>query len=112
MKYIITALLALAFATASYAGCGKKAASIGKIEKFDAETKALTLKITDSSDEKELAAKSAKLTMTPDTKVLAAGDIASLVGKRVSVVSEHGKVDYVIALTPKGKAKKKDKASS
>jgi hypothetical protein len=111
MKAIITTILALAFATASYAGCGKKAASIGKIETYDAETKALVLKITDSSDAKELKAKSAKLTLTPDTKILAEGDIASLVGKRVSVVSEHGKVDFVIALTPK-KGKKKDKAAS
>ncbi len=110
MKIIITTVLALAFATASYAGCGKKAASIGKVEKFDAESKSLVLKITDSSDAKELKAKSAKLTLTPDTKILPEGDIKSLVGKRVSVVSEHGKVDYVIALSPK-KAKKNEKAA-
>lgn len=53
--------------------------------------------------------------MTPDSKVLGKDDIAALVGKRVSVVSERNKVDYVIALAPKGrgaKAKKKKATAS
>lgn len=103
MKTIIITIMMLAFATVSYAACGKKAASIGKVQKYDAETKELTVTVTQSSDAKELEAKTAKLTMTPDSKVLAEGDIASLVGKEVTVVSEHGKIDYVIALAKPSK---------
>ena len=103
---MITILAALAFAATSYAGCGKKAASIGKLEKYDAATKTLTLKIAQSSDAKELKARTATLTMTPDSKVIAEGKIASLVGKRITVVSEHGKIDFVIPLAAKAAAKK------
>ncbi len=101
MKYLLTIFAALGLAGVSYADCGKKVASIGELEKYDAETKALTLKIVDSSDPKEVEAKSAKLTMTPDSKVIAEGDIQALVGKKVTVVSEHGKIDFVILLAAK-----------
>ena len=112
MKYAMITALALAMAATSYAGCGKKAASIGKVQKYDPETKALTLRIFDSSDPKELAAKKAKLTLTPASKILAAEKVEALVGKRVSVVSEHGKIDYVIALAPREKkAKATEKAN-
>ncbi len=98
MKYIITVFAALALAATAHAGCGKKVASIGELEKYDAETKSLTIKIVDSSDPKEVKSKLAKLTMTPDSKVIAKGKIESLVGKKVTVVSEHGKIDFVIVL--------------
>jgi hypothetical protein len=106
MKYIITIVAALAFAGTSYAGCGKKSASIGTLEKYDAETKTLIIKIISSSDAKEVKAKTAKLTMTPDSKVIAEGKIASLVGKSITVVAEHGKIDYVIPLAPAAKKEK------
>jgi hypothetical protein len=98
MKYIITMAAVLAMAAFAQADCGKKVASIGELEKYDAATKSITIKIVDSSSAKEVKSKSAKLTMTPDSKVIAAGAIESLVGKKVTVVSEHGKIDYVIAL--------------
>ncbi|HUF63611.1 MAG TPA: hypothetical protein VMN36_16160 [Verrucomicrobiales bacterium] len=101
MKQLLTIFAALGLAGAAYADCGKKVASIGELEKYDAVTKALTLKIVDSSDPKEVEAKSAKLTMTPDSKVIAEGDLQALVGKKVTVVSEHGKVDFVILLAAK-----------
>jgi len=115
IKYLLPILAAFALvATSAYAGCGKKAASIGKIEAYDAETKTVTLKVMRTSDAKEAAAKSAKLTLTPDSNV-SGGDIEKLVGKQVSVVSEHGKVDHVIGLVAagprKGAADKKKKAA-
>lgn len=112
MKYILTTLIALAFAATAQAGCGKKVASIGEIEKYDAATKALTIKVAQSSDAKEVEAKSAQLTMTPDSKVIAEGEVIAedeleaglkkLVGKQVTVVSEHGKIDHVISLVAAG----------
>jgi|GEM_PF-1300216 len=121
IKYLLPILAAFALVgTSVYAGCGKKAASIGKLEAYDAETKSVTIKVMRSSDPKEAAAKTAKLTLTPDTGVVG-GEIEKLVGKQVSVVSEHGKVDYVIALAAgparagakaKGAAKKKKPADA
>ena len=45
-------------------------ASIGKLEKYDAETKTLTVAVIESSAESELKSKKATLTLTPDTKVI------------------------------------------
>ena len=106
MKYIITTLVALTLAAPAFAGCGKKAASTGKIEKFDAATKTLTVAVVESSDPKEVESKKATLTLTPDSKVIADGKvdgvkIDALVGKSVTVLSEHGKVEFVIALAAK-----------
>ena len=107
MKYLITIVLALTIAAGSaYAGCGKKVSSIGKLEKWDAATKTLMIAITDSSNPKEVKTKMAKLTMTPDSNIVHAGEVngvspADIVGKNVSVVSEHGKADYVITLADK-----------
>jgi hypothetical protein len=98
MKILLTIVSVLGLAGVSYAGCGKKVASIGQLEKYDAETKALTLKIADSSDPKEVETKMATLTMTPDSKIISEAKIEELVGKRLTVVSEHGKIDFVILL--------------
>ena len=108
MKYIITILTVLTLAAGSaWAGCGKKMSSIGKLESWDAETKKITIAIMQSSNPKELQSKSAKLTMTPDSSIVHAGkvdsvNIADVVGKNISVVSEHGKIDFVITLADKG----------
>ncbi|MGI8604436.1 MAG: hypothetical protein ACR2OZ_15790 [Verrucomicrobiales bacterium] len=107
MKYILTTLVALSLAAPAFADCGKKAASTGKIEKFDAATKTLTVAIVESSDPKEVESKKATLTLTPDSKVIAEGKVdgvkvEALVGKNVTVVSEHGKIEYVISLAAKG----------
>lgn len=107
MKYLITIALALAVAAGSvYAGCNKKVSSIGKLEKFDAATKTLVIAITNSSNAKEVKNKKAKITMTPDSTIVHDGKVNSvspgdIVGKNVSIVSEHGKIDYVITLADK-----------
>ena len=90
--------LGLMMAPAVDAGCGKKNATIGTLQKYDAETKSVTIKVMRSSNPKEVESKMAKLNMTPDSKVIAEGKIDSLVGKNVTVVSEHGKIDFVIPL--------------
>lgn len=108
MKRILSILVALAFASAAaYAGCGKKVASVGKLENYDAASKTLTIAVIESSAESEVKSKKATLTLTPDTKVIYGDKVADvkvedLVGKNVSVVSEHGKVDFVIVLSAKG----------
>jgi len=107
MKYLITILAALALAaTSAYAGCGKKVASVGKLEKYDAATKTLTINVAESSNSAEVKNKKATLTLTPDTKLIDGDKIAGvkiddLVGKNISAVSEHGKAEMVIALAAK-----------
>jgi hypothetical protein len=104
MRHLIVALavagLGLMFAADAQAGCGIKNATTGTLEKYDAATKSITIAVKNSSDPKEVAAKTAKLTMTPTTKVILKKGlkIDSLVGKEVTVVSEHGKIDFVIPL--------------
>lgn len=84
MKKFITIIAALGIAAgAAYAGCGKKETTKGTLQKFDAEAKAITVK--------DAEGKSVKLTLTPSVK----GDINALVGKTVTVVSEHKKVESV-----------------
>ena len=92
--------LGLMLPNAADAGCGKKNATIGELKEYDAETKSLTIMVKTSSDPKEVKAKTAKLDMTPDSKVIIeeGKKINSLLGKQVTVVSEHGKIDFVIPL--------------
>ncbi len=99
MKYIITTALVIAMAAAAQAGCGKKVASIGKVAKVDGKAKSVTITISDSSDSKQVEAKTATLKLTPETKILPKD--AKIEGKNVSVVSEHGKIDFVIVLASK-----------
>lgn len=101
MKYIITTAAIVAMTFAAHAGCGKKVASIGKVSKVDSDAKSVTIEVADSSDSKQIKSKKATLKLTPDTKVLPAEAAGSLEGKNVSIVSEHGKIDYVIVLASK-----------
>lgn len=92
MKKLIAIITAIGLAAgASYAGCGKKVTDEGKLTSYDAETKALVVELADG--------KSATITATPTTEAKGkdgkAADLASLVGKKVKVVSEHKKAESV-----------------
>jgi hypothetical protein len=102
MRYSIAfavALLAIVALSAgsAYAGCGKKVATVGELQSYDAGTKALTIDVTQTS-QKSQSDKTVQLTLTPDSKTMGGREIEELVGQQLSVVSEHGKVDYVIPL--------------
>ena len=84
-------------ADSAYAGCGKKVATVGELESYDTGTKALTIDVTQTS-QKNQRDKTVQLTLTPDSKTMGGRAIEELVGQQLSVVSEHGKVDYVIPL--------------
>ena len=90
------AVIALNIGTA-YAGCGKKVATIGELESYDADTNEVTIKVMETSD-KSQQGKSVKLTMTSSSTTMGGKAIDDLVGSRMSVVSEHNKVDLVIPL--------------
>lgn len=85
MKVILTTLAAVAFVAGSaVAGCGKVDTTKGKLKSFDAESKKVVVDVngTDKS-----------LTLTPTSK---GGDKAEkLVGKEVTVKSEHGKITEI-----------------
>lgn len=91
MKRMI-ALIALAgFALGTaYAGCGKKVTDTGELKAFDAEKKMIT--ITIGGEDK-------KLKVTPQTAMTDAegkkAEAATLIGTKVTVISEHKKVDSV-----------------
>ena len=84
------------FAGTAYAGCGKKVGTTGELAKYDADTKTLTIKVRASNDPKELESKMATLTLTPNSKIMGDAKVDSLVGEAVTVVSEHGKIDFLI----------------
>ena len=81
MKKVLTliALSALALGSAQ-AGCGKSETTEGELKSFDASTK-------------KLVVGSKTLTLTPSSKGADGAD--KLVGKKVKVVSEHGKVTSI-----------------
>jgi len=84
MKKLLTLIAALTIAAgAAYAACGKTETTKGTLQDYDAETKAITVK--------DAEGKAVKLTLTPSVK----GDIKALVGKTVTVISEHKKVSSV-----------------
>jgi hypothetical protein len=84
MKKLLTLIAAVSIMTgAAYAGCGKTETTKGKLQSYDAESKAIVVKGEDG--------KNVKLTLTPAVK----GDVNALVGKTVTVVSEHKKVSSV-----------------
>jgi len=97
-NFLIVAVagLSLLFASTAYCGCGKKVGTTGELTKYDADSKTLTIKVTSSNDPKELESKIAELKLTPDSKVMGDAKVGELVGKSVTVVSEHGKIDFVI----------------
>ena len=85
MKQILTILATLSLSLGtSYAGCGKTVTDAGKLKSFDKETKALVI---------DVSGKSVTRTLTPSAK--GAADVEKLVGKKVTVVSSHDKVESV-----------------
>ena len=83
MKALLTTLAAISLAAGSvFAGCGKVDTTEGTLKSFDAEAKTIVV---------EGAAK--PLTITPSTK--GADKVAKLEGKKVKVLSEHGKVTEI-----------------
>ena len=93
---LLLAVVALGADRAS-AGCGKKVATVGELESYDADTKALTIEVAQTS-QKSQSGKTVKLTLTSDSKIMGGRATEDLVGQPLSVVSEHGKVDYLIPL--------------
>ncbi|MDG2213170.1 MAG: hypothetical protein P8M70_05030 [Verrucomicrobiota bacterium] len=105
MKKILSILAVAAIAAPAYAGCGKKVASVGTLSSYDAKTKTLTMKVMRTSDPKANK-KATKITLTPSSKVMGDAALDKLVGAQLSVVSEHGKADYIIPLIAAAKKKK------
>ena len=89
--FAIIAAVAVSF-SAAYAGCGKKVNDEGELTSYDADTKAIVVKV---------GKKEVKLTATPKTEFKSKdgkkAKAADLVGKKVKVVSEHKKVDSITA---------------
>ena len=85
MKHILTLIAALALTVSANAGCGKKQTNTGTLSAFDAKKKTITV----VQGKKKLVLK-----LTSSTK----GDPAKLKGKKVTVVSEHKKVDEIKAV--------------
>ena len=94
MRLILSLILAFGVAAgAAYAGCGKKVTSEGTLKKLDSDKKMIV--VVDEGGEE------VKLTVTMDTKVVGADGneaaLADLVGKNVTAISEHSKLDEVRA---------------
>jgi hypothetical protein len=85
MKHILTIVAALSLTLgSSFAGCGKTETDKGKLKAVNAEKKQITI---------DVAGKEVNRTLTPSTK--GADGLDKLVGKEVTVVSSHGKVESV-----------------
>ena len=85
MKILLTTLAALSIAAgSSFAGCGKVTTTEGTLKSFNAESKQLVV---------ESEGKEVKLSITPSTK--GADKVAKLEGKKVKVLSEHGKATEI-----------------
>ena len=97
MKKILAIVAATVIAAPAYAGCGKKVASVGTLSAYDAKTKTLTMKVMRTNDPKANK-KATKITLTPASKVMGDATLDKLVGKQLSVISEHGRADYVVPL--------------
>lgn len=87
MKKLLTIVASLALAIVANAACGKTVTSEGTLKSFDAEKK--TLVVVDA------AGKATTITLTPSTT--GADKVSDLVGKAVTVVSEHNKAQSVTA---------------
>jgi len=87
MKKILSLLAIAALALGAQAACGKKVTDEGKLKSFDAEKKQVVIEKADG--------KTATVTLTPSTT--GADKAADLVGKPVTVVSEHGKAESIAA---------------
>ena len=85
MKHTLTIIAALSLALGSaFAGCGKTETDKGTLKAVSAEGKAITVTV---------AGKDVKRTLTPSSK--GAEGLDKLVGKEITVVSSHGKVESV-----------------
>jgi VCBS repeat-containing protein len=85
MKKVLAILATVALALHAEAGCGKKVTNEGTLKSFDTETKKLVVVAADGT--------SATIALTPTTT--GADKVSELVGKAVTVVSEHGKAESV-----------------
>lgn len=97
MKKILAIIAATVIAAPAYAGCGKKVASVGTLTAYDSKTKTITMKVMRTNDPKANR-KATKITLTPASKVMGDATLDKLVGQQLSVISEHGKADYVVPL--------------
>ena len=100
-QFIVSIAVILAagmlWAGTAHAGCGKKVATVGELESYDADAKSLTIKVSQTSHASQQG-KAVELTLTPKSNTMGGKSIGELVGSQVSVVSEHDQVDYVIPL--------------
>ncbi len=79
MKSILTTLAVLGLSVSAFAGCGKTETTSGKLKSIDADSKSIVI---------ESGGKDVKLTLTA-----AITDADKLVGKKVTAVSSHKKVE-------------------
>lgn len=88
MKKFLTLIALVSISAGSaFAACGKTVTSEGTLKSYDAEKKQLIVEAKDG--------KATTITVTPSTT--GADAIATLVGKSVTVVAEHGKAQSVAA---------------
>lgn len=87
MKKLLTLLAMASLSLSAQAACGKKVTDEGTLKSYNAEKKEVVVTKADG--------KEATITLTPKTE--GADKVASLVGKSVKVISEHGKADSVAA---------------
>ena len=92
MRLILSMILALAVtAGVAYAGCGEKVTNEGTFKTLDTDKKIIVVASNDGEE--------AKLVLTMNTKAVGAdgkeAKLADLVGKEITVISEHKKVDSV-----------------
>jgi hypothetical protein len=85
MKHILTLIAALALTVSANAGCGKKVTTNGTLSDYNAQKKTIVVMA---------GQKKVTLKLTSSTK----GDPAKLKGQKVSVISEHNKVDEIKAV--------------
>lgn len=85
MKTILGILTVLTLSvSSSFAGCGKTETDEGKLKSIDLEKKEVVITVK---------GKDVKRTLTPSST--GAAEAASLKGKKVTVVSSHGKVESI-----------------
>lgn len=87
MKKLLTLLALASLAVGAQAACGKKVTDQGTLKSYNAEKKEVVVTKADGKD--------ATVTLTPATT--GADKVADLLGKAVTVISEHGKADSVAA---------------
>lgn len=85
MKKLFILSAALSLTLNAFAGCGKTETTEGKVKSFDAEKKVLVVQAKGGKD--------ASITLTPTTS--GADKAADLVGKKVKVVTSHGKATSI-----------------